>query len=187
MPHTPSAAVLGVESVIFGVSDLAEHTRFWADFGLPLESSTAHESVFRVQSGSRVVLSQHGDPRLPSPDPFEGDGIKETIWGVDTAENLELIAASLASEVAVTRDADGTVHCVCPDGQPIGLRVWNKRPVVSEASPVNTPSSYPRFNQHRMWRKKAIPSPRKIAGVLADHSSEPNLKSQARGTQLSSR
>ena len=29
-------SVLGVESVVFGVTDLAEHTRFWTDFGLPL-------------------------------------------------------------------------------------------------------------------------------------------------------
>ena len=155
-PLSSIPAILGVESVVFGVADLAEHTRFWADFGLPLESTGEHESVFRLQSGSRVIVVRHGDPRLPVPDPFAGDGIKETVWGVDTPENLERIAASLATEVAVTRDADGTVHCVCPDGQPIALRVWAKRAVVSEASPVNTPSSWPRFNQHRIWRKRAI-------------------------------
>ena len=149
--------VLGVESVVFGVADLAEHTRFWVDFGLSLESGGASESVFRLPSGSRVILLPHGDVRLPSPDPFAGDGVKETVWGVDTAENLDKIAASLATEVAVARDADGTVHCTCPDGQPIALRVWNKRPVVSEASPVNTPSQWPRFNQHRIWRKRALP------------------------------
>ena len=149
--------VLGVESVVFGVADLAEHTRFWADFGLPLEQVGADESVFRLATGSRVIVLRHGDARLPSPDPFVGDGIKETVWGVDTAENLERIAASLATEVTVHRDADGTVHCVCPDGQPIALRVWDKRAVVSEASPVNTPASFPRFNQHRIWRQRAIP------------------------------
>jgi hypothetical protein len=41
--------------------------------------------------------------------------------------SLERIAASLAGEVAVTRDAEGTVRCTCPDGQPIALRL--KRPV----------------------------------------------------------
>ena len=149
--------VLGVESVVFGVADLAEHTRFWTDFGLPLDSATAHETVFRLASGSRVIICRHGDPRLPSPDPFAGDGVKETVWGVDTADNLERMAASLASEVPVTRDPDGTVRCICPDGQPIALRVWAKQAVVSETSPVNTPSSHPRFNQHRIWRRKAIP------------------------------
>jgi catechol 2,3-dioxygenase-like lactoylglutathione lyase family enzyme len=150
-------SILGVESAVFGVADVAEHARFWTDFGLPVESIAPDEAVFRLASGSRVVILRHGDARLPSPDPFPGDGLKETVWGVDTLANLETIAASLASEVPVVHDADGTVHAVCPDGQPIALRVWAKRSFVSEASPVNTPASHPRFNQHRIWRQKAIP------------------------------
>lgn len=149
--------ILGVESVVFGVSDLAEHVRFWTDFGLPIESMGEGEAVFRLASGSRVIVLAHGDPRLPSPDPFAGDGVKLTVWGVDTADELERMAASLAREVAVMRDADGTVRAVCPDGQPIALRLWTKRSFVSEASPVNTPTSYPRFNQHRIWRARATP------------------------------
>ncbi len=149
--------ILGVESVVFGVSDLAEHTRFWSDFGLPLDRADEDEAVFRLASGSRVIVRRHGDARLPAPDPFVGDGIKETVWGVDTSDHLERIVRSLEAEVAVRRDADGTAHCVCPDGQPIALRVWAKQPVVSQASPVNTPGSMPRFNQHRVWRTRAIP------------------------------
>ncbi len=145
-------SIIGVESVVFGVADLEEHTRFWSDFGLPLESSSADETVFRVASGSRVVLYKHGDSRLPSPDPFPGDGLKETVWGVDEQDDLDQIAASLATEVEITKSDDGTVRCVCPDGQPIGLRLWQKRQFVSETSPVNTPTSHPRFNQHRIWR-----------------------------------
>jgi catechol 2,3-dioxygenase-like lactoylglutathione lyase family enzyme len=150
-------SILGVETAVFGVADLADHIRFWTDFGLPLEQADEQEATFRLASGSRIIIYRHGDPRLPSPDPFPGDGLKETVWGVDTADALERIVASLATEVAVRRDVDGTAHCTCPDGQPIALRVWAKRPVVSEASPVNTPGHYPRFNQHRIWRRRAIP------------------------------
>ncbi|WP_219894245.1 VOC family protein [Aquisediminimonas profunda] len=150
-------SILGVESVLFGVDNVAENARFWTDFGLPVESVTGSEAVFRLASGSRVIVLAHGDGRLPTPDPFQGNGVKLTVWGVDTAENLDKIAASLASEVTVTRDADGTVRATCPDGQPIALRVWDKQQVVSESSPVNTPGAYPRFNQHRIWRHKAIP------------------------------
>ena len=150
-------SILGVESVVFGVSDVAEYARFWTDFGLPVESVSDNEAVFRLMSGSRVIILPHGDPRLPFPDPFDGDGLKETVWGVRDAAALDGIADSLAGEVAVHRDVDGTVRCVCPDGQPIALRVWDKRPVVAEASPVNTPAQYPRFNQHRIWRARAIP------------------------------
>lgn len=149
-------SILGIESVVFGVADLAEHTRFWTDFGLPLQRSSADESVFELASASRVILYRHGDSRLPK-DPFEGDGLKETVWGVDTAANLEQLVARLAVDRPVRRDADGTAHCVADDGQPIALRVWAKRAVVSEASPVNTPGNIQRFNQHRIWRRRAIP------------------------------
>ena len=150
-------AILGIESVVFGVSDMAEAIRFWTDFGLPVECVNGREAIFRLSSASRVIILPHGDARLPTPDPFPGDGVKETVWGVDTSESLDRIAASLATEVAVARDADGTVRCVCPDGQPIALRVWDKQAVVSEVSPVNTPGSHPRFNHHRIWRQRAIP------------------------------
>jgi catechol 2,3-dioxygenase-like lactoylglutathione lyase family enzyme len=149
-------SILGIESVVFGVDDLAEHTRFWTDFGLPLQRAGKDETVFQVASGSRVILYRHGDPRLPA-DPFVGDGVKETVWGVDTPESLEQLVAGLAVDREVRRDADGTAHCVCDDGQPIALRVWAKRPVVSETSPVNTPGNIQRLNQHRIWRRRAIP------------------------------
>ena len=68
-------SILGVESVVFGVEDLALHTRFWTDFGLVTEHVDDAETVFRLPSGSRVILYRHGDARLPSPDPFPGDGI----------------------------------------------------------------------------------------------------------------
>jgi catechol 2,3-dioxygenase-like lactoylglutathione lyase family enzyme len=150
-------SILGIESVIFGVDNLDENTRFWTDFGLPLETRTTEESVFRVASGSRIILRLHGDPGLPSPDPFPGNGAKETIWGVDTAENLEKLVSGLSTDRSVTRDADGTAHCIADDGQPIGLRVWEKRVVISEASAVNSPGNINRLNQHRIWRHKAIP------------------------------
>lgn len=150
-------AILGVESAVFGVADVAEHARFWTDFGLPVESVKADEACFRLASGSRIIVLRHGDPRLPSPDPFPGDGLKETIWGVDSQENLEALVVGLATDRDVRRDADGTAHCVCPDGQPIGLRLWAKQPVVSQASPVNSPGNIQRLNQHRIWRKRAIP------------------------------
>ncbi|MEY2927230.1 MAG: hypothetical protein RL367_1707, partial [Pseudomonadota bacterium] len=150
-------SILGIESVLFAVNDMAENTSFWTDFGLPLQSSSADETEFELASGSRVILVNPGDPRLPVPDPFPGFGAKETIWGVDSTANLEKLVANLASDRPVRRDPDGTAHCLADDGQPIGLRVWAKRPVVSQSSPVNSPGNIARLNQHRIWRQRAIP------------------------------
>ena len=148
-------AILGVESVVYGVDDLDTCTRFWTDFGLNLVSSDATESVFDVPSGSRVIVRLNGDPRVPNA--FPGNGVKETFYGVDTTENLEKLVAGIAAELPVRRDEDGTAHFVAPDGQPIGLRVWRKKPVVSIADAVNTPGRIQRLNQHRQWRRRAIP------------------------------
>lgn len=149
-------SILGVESVVFGVDDLEACTRFWDDFGLNPVSRDATESVFDVPSGSRIIVRKRGDDRLP-PENFAWPGVKMTVWGVDSQDNLEKLAAGLAVDRDVTRDADGSAYCQAPDGQWLGLRVWKKKPVVSEASPVNTPASHPRFNQHRIWRRRAIP------------------------------
>lgn len=149
-------SILGVESAVFGVEDLAEQTRFWSDFGLPLHTASESETIFELASGSRLVLYRHGDLRLPT-DPYVGDGLKETVWGVDTAENLERLVAGLATDRPVRRDPDGTAHCIADDGQPIALRIWAKRAVVSHTSPVNTPGNIQRLNQHRIWRQRCIP------------------------------
>lgn len=149
-------AILGVESVVFGVDDLETCARFWKDFGLNPVSSDATEAVFDLPSGSRVLVRLRGDARLP-PEVHAKPGIKLTIWGVDTADNLEKLVAGLEVDREVRREADGTAICQAPDGQWFGLRVWAKKPVISEASPVNTPGNFPRLNQHRIWRQRAIP------------------------------
>src|SRR5690242_17189510 len=110
-------SILGVESVIFGVDDLETCTRFWEDFGLTLAHRDADESVLELPVGSKVVVRLRNDPRLPA-ESFDGVGVKETIWGVDTPENLERLVAGLAVDREVRRDPDGTAHTVADDGQP---------------------------------------------------------------------
>lgn len=149
-------AILGVESVIFGVDDLDSCSRFWEDFGLAPVSRTDADSTFEVMSGSRIVVMRKDDPRLPPP-MFKENGIRLTVWGVDTQANLEGLVAGLSTAVQVTRGADGAAFFQAPDGQHVGLRVWNKRPVLSKPDPVNSPGNIQRLNQTRQWRRRAIP------------------------------
>jgi catechol 2,3-dioxygenase-like lactoylglutathione lyase family enzyme len=195
-------SILGIESAVFAVDDLAENVRFWSDFGLPLKSAGADEAVFELASGSRIVLRKSGDPRLPVPDPFPGLGVKETIWGVDTAESLEALVKELETDRPMRRDADGTAHFLADDGQPLALRVWAKRQVFSQSSPVNSPGNIARLNQHRIWRQRAIPktinhivffSPDYVASAefyikrlgfrYTDHSRGTGIFARADGTQ----
>ena len=149
-------AILGIESAIFGVEDLERCTRFWDDFGLVTVARTADESVFEVASGSKVVVRRKDDQRLP-PAYFEGSGVRETVWGVDTREALEKLVVGLARDREVRRDTDGTAHFEADDGMPLALRVWQKKPVVSVPDRVNSPGRIERLNLHRQWRTRARP------------------------------
>lgn len=148
--------ILGVESVVYGVDDLALCTRFWEDYGLVPVTKTADESVFEVASGSRVVVRHRTDPRLP-PAYFDGPGVRETVFGVDTPQALEQLVAGLTVDREVLRTSDGTAHFAADDGTTLALRVWTKRPVVSQPDPVNAPGCIQRLNQHRKWRSRARP------------------------------
>lgn len=149
-------AILGVESVVYGVDDLEASARFWTDYGLTPVSASAAEHVFEVATGSRVILRRIDDPTIP-PSYFPGNGVRETVFGVDTAEALEALVAGLETDRAVRRDADGTAHFIADDKTPIGLRVWRKRAVLSQPDPVNAPGNIQRLNLHRKWRLRARP------------------------------
>jgi catechol-2,3-dioxygenase len=149
-------AIVGVAEIIFGVDDLELCARFWDDFGLaPLERGKS-QSVFEVAAGSRVTVRHRSDPRLP-PQYFEWPGIRETIWGVDTTASLDALVADLSQDRKVERAADGTARFFADDGQPLGLRVFAKRPLISQPDPVNAPGCIQRLNQHRKWRRRALP------------------------------
>jgi catechol 2,3-dioxygenase-like lactoylglutathione lyase family enzyme len=148
--------ILGVETAIYGVSDVAESRRFFEDYGLRLDRAERESAVFELADGSRVELRHEDDPTLPARW-FQGAGIRETIWGVDTDAALERLVADLTVDREVRRDNDGTAHFVADDGMPQGLRLFRRREVVSVNDPVNTPSRLNRVNQHRTWRRRARP------------------------------
>jgi catechol 2,3-dioxygenase-like lactoylglutathione lyase family enzyme len=149
-------AILGIESLEFGVEDMALCARFWDDYGLNPVSRSADRMVWDVASGSRIIIRPAGHPAL-APAVTGGSTMREAVFGVDTAEALEQLVAGLAVDRDVTCDADGTAHFAAPDGNRYGLRVWNKKPVLSAPDPVNAPGHIVRLNQHRKWRLRARP------------------------------
>ena len=99
-------AINGVQTAIFGVDDLDLCTRFFSDFGLDAVAKTAELTDFRLPEGSHVILRRSDDPTLPA-HYVEGPGVREVIWGVDSADSLREIENELVRDRKVTRDADG--------------------------------------------------------------------------------
>jgi catechol 2,3-dioxygenase-like lactoylglutathione lyase family enzyme len=149
-------AILGIEALVYGVDDLTTCAQFWRDFGLRQLVATPTEVVFEVVSGSRVILRKRGDPRLPKAFSHQ-PGVHEAIWGVDTAEALSDLVASLERDRPVTKDQEGVYRCLADDGMPLAFKLWSKRRVVCSPDPVNAPDNIKRLNQHRKWRSFAQP------------------------------
>ena len=150
-------AIIGIERLIYGVGDVAECARFFDDFGLVRDvEEEADAVVFVLPEGSRVVLRHRDDPALPATI-MAGDGVREVIWGVSDARSRDRLAQGLARDHAVTLDADGTAHFVADFGVAMGLRVFDRKPVVTAPDPLNSPGQINRLNQHRKWRLRARP------------------------------
>ena len=149
-------AIVGIESLVYGVEDVERCARFFNDFGLQPVAGSNSPPEFTVEEGSRVILRNVADPKLPRSS-LVGTGVREVVWGVDTETNLRTLATGVGRDRDVTRDADGTVHFLTDCGLPMALRVFQKRPVRCAPDQVNAPGAVNRLNTHRKWRKRARP------------------------------
>lgn len=149
-------AINGIETVVYGVDDVALCTRYFEDFGLQvLERSDTH-THFQLPEGSNVVIRHIQDAALPKSS-IAGIGVQETIWGVDSQAGLDRLVADLRRDHELKFDADGTVRFLSPIGLAMGLRVFRKTPVFTAPDPVNSPGNVNRLNVHRKWKTRARP------------------------------
>lgn len=150
-------AIIGIETIRYCVDDVALCTRFFDDFGLPLDSETDGRAVFLLPDNSKVELrSLADDPVLGSR--VVGPGVHQVIWGVDTRRAFDKLLAGLAVDRDVRIDEEGVAHFVCDDGIAMGLSVWqDRRPIVTSSDPVNTPGNVQRMNAQRKWIARARP------------------------------
>ncbi len=152
-------AIIGIESLVFGVEDLDTATRFFSDFGLAPESAGKGDgTTFRLAEGSAVVLKRADDPSLPAPPaPGQGSTPRELVWGVDTPQHLEKIAAELARDREVRRDNDGTAHTRDDGGLAIAFRLYARKPPQDPPQAENGLATIRRWNQLRKWYEHARP------------------------------
>lgn len=149
-------AIIGVETILYGVDNISESTRYFVDFGLPLLESSDACSHFRLDEGSNVIIRHIDDPLIPESS-LTGTGVCEVIWGVDCQDSLDKLVNSLSEDRDVQVDKDGTARCLTDDGLAIGFRLYRKNPVYTAPDPINSPGNINRVNTQRKWKVKARP------------------------------
>lgn len=150
-------SIVGVQSVTFGAKNPDELVHFFEDFGLKKSSTQVNGADFQLEEGSQVRVRNAEDASLP-PKFLDGDGPREVIWGVDSASSLDKLVSALRDEKEFSRDADGTLHLVDPNGLRIGFRVFDRKPITPSPETLeNTLTSRPRWNLARECYERAHP------------------------------
>jgi hypothetical protein len=150
-------AIIGIESLVYGVEDLDKSIKFFEDFGLARSPEAAEGASFTLPEGSRIILLPLGHAALPAKTLVNGAGVQEIVWGVDSQPALDRLASKVATAVDVTKGDDGVIHFTPPFGVPMALRIFTKRSVLCVPDPLNAPGHVGRLNQHRKWRRRARP------------------------------
>ena len=124
--------IMRVESLVYGVDDVATGMRYYDDWGLPRIDHGAKGADYVLPSGQMIKLRNAADPSLPPPTET-GSTVREVTWGVDNAAGLEAIGAALSRDQKVERDAEGGLHARDPWGMPLAFSVAKSVPTKAHA------------------------------------------------------
>ncbi|WP_116474072.1 VOC family protein [Zobellella maritima] len=128
--------ITGIEALKFGVEDRQKAAGFLADFGLTqIQSDIDGADLYSTLNQSRIYLFDADDARLPSA--FEpGSTLREVVWGLSDAADLDILADRLAGCEGFVRTAD-SLSCRDPNGMSLTFRVSSLSPVELQVAPIN--------------------------------------------------
>jgi catechol 2,3-dioxygenase-like lactoylglutathione lyase family enzyme len=132
--------IIGPDSLVFGVDDVAACTQYLTDYGLAPLGSTAAGGRFEALDGTSIVILHKDDPSLPQP-MGTASMLRKTIYGVADAAALAAIAAELRKDREVTRLADGSLEAVDDMGFVLGFQITVRRPFSRPAEAINAPGA----------------------------------------------
>ena len=158
--------ILGLDALIFGVDDIQACTDCLRDYGLTPVGVNEQGGRFEALDGTSVIIRHLNDATLPAAI-GPGPSLRETIYGVVSAADLELIAAELGKDRDVQRAADGSVHSVDDMGFAIGFQVSVRRPFDAPADLTNAPGSAPQRPLNQPGITPDMPAvPRSLSHVV---------------------
>jgi catechol 2,3-dioxygenase-like lactoylglutathione lyase family enzyme len=134
--------IIGLETLVFGVEDMAAGRKYLLDYGLKEVDASAAGGTYEALDGTAVVLRHASDPGLPvanAPSP----NLRETVYGVADAATLSLLADNLSADRAVRFDTDGMLHTVDDGGYAIAFCITRRRTILAPHVGINVPGQPP--------------------------------------------
>ncbi|MFT4196731.1 MAG: VOC family protein [Pseudoxanthomonas sp.] len=135
--------ILGLESLVFGVEDLAATRQYLLDYGLDeAEFDPARGGYWTALDGTGIRVLRPDDPALP-PNRLAPPQLRETLYAVADAATLDALHRHLGGEREVRVDADGSLHCFDDGGTAIGFQLTRRRPIQARHLGFNVPGQAP--------------------------------------------
>lgn len=133
-------SIIGLDTLIFGVEDVAACGRYLTDYGLEPVGVTAAGGRYEALDGTAVVIARSDDASLP-PALKTGCQLRKTIMDVTNAVALDAIAKELGKDREVRRLADGSIESIDDSGFVIGFVISKRRVINQPGEVVNSPGA----------------------------------------------
>jgi len=153
--------ITGLDSLVFGVEDLASCRQYLTDYGL----KDIGDDRFEALDGTSIVIRDKSDSSLPAS--LETSSmLRETVYGVADAATLDAIETELRRDRHVTR-RDGVVHCFDDMGFAVAFQRTVRRPLSLSAETVNAPGAVPQRGPNVLGLPPELPAlPRSLSHVV---------------------
>lgn len=129
--------IVGLDSLVFGVDDIAVCATYLEDYGLSKVEQSATAARFEAIDGTGVEIRLASDAALP-PANAPAPNLRETVYGVGDEATL----AAIASELSKDRDVierDGVIHTFDDSGFAIAFQRTVRRKIELPPYRVNVP------------------------------------------------
>ena len=140
-------AVTRVESLVYGVNDLAAGINYYQDWGLEILEKNSKGAIFATPVGQTIYLLDKNDSSLPSAPSDNKSTVRKTVWGVDSEEELEKISVELSRDRKIILSEGNSFYTRDESGFPIGFCL--SQPIQVDIAPpeVNTNENSKRLNK----------------------------------------
>jgi catechol 2,3-dioxygenase-like lactoylglutathione lyase family enzyme len=137
--------ILGLDTLVFGVDDLAAARDYLLDYGLnEVSFDPATGGRWEALDGTGLEVRRSDDPLLPPlPPGAHSPSLRETVYGVDNSGTLARLQVVLGLDREVRLAADGSLHCLDDAGFAVGFQLTCRRRYEARRLGFNVPGQAP--------------------------------------------
>lgn len=158
--------IIGPDFLVFGVDDVSICSEYLSAFGLNPVEVTDSFARFTALDGTGLIIRHKSDPSLPPPLPT-ANMLRQQIYGVRSAEDIDVIEAELSKDRRVTRLADGTIEMQDDNGFELKFQVTIRQELNMPAEKINAPGAPAQRKPNEIGVWEDMPAlPRSLSHVV---------------------